>query len=133
MSDKKYIDGTPNRMPCRIERLLIDSHRAFLIVGLWVNEEATVESKEEIKPLYVNVPLKPYDQKLDRETQAHCRSITRNLKNKDSFDEIVEDHTKESIMGNVLLHVHKNLEDIIDNNQPEKPTRLNTDPYRKIK
>ncbi len=127
MSKKeKLIDGTPNRMPCRIERLMIDNHRAFLIVGLGYVEK-------QVKPLYINVPLKPYDQKLDRETQAHCRSITRNLKNKDSFDEIVEDHTKESIMGNVLLHVNKNLPDIIDNKQPEVPTKLNTDPYRKIK
>ena len=126
MTKKDNIDGTPNRMPCRIERLQIDNHRAFSIIGLGYIDD-------EIKPLYLSVPLKPYDQKLDRETQAHCRSITRNLKNKDTFDEIVEDHTKESIVGNVLHYIKKNLEDIIDNKQPEDVVRLNTDPYRKIK
>jgi hypothetical protein len=126
MTKNNYIDGTPNRMPCRIERLQIDNHRAFSIIGLGI-------INDEIKPLYLNVPLKPYDQKLDRETQAHCRSITRNLKNKDTFDEIVEDHTKESIVGNVLHYIQKNLGDIIDNKQPENAVRLNTDPYRKIK
>ena len=34
MTKNNYIDGTPNRMPCRIERLQIDDHRAFSIIGL---------------------------------------------------------------------------------------------------
>ena len=116
----------PNRLISRVLRLTIDNFRAFAILGFLPTETG-------IKPTYLRINIKPYEQTIDKEVKAHSISITNNLEEGKTFDSIVEDHTKESIVGNVLHHIKNNLEDIVANVQPDKAVRLSTDPYRKIK
>ena len=115
-----------NRLISRNIRLLIDDWRAFCILGF-------APSHTGLLPQYLRIYIKPYDQLVDREAKAHAISITKNLEKGETFESIIEDLTKESVVGNVLHYVKNNIEDIIDCKQAEKTVKLSTAPYRKIK
>jgi hypothetical protein len=115
-----------NRLIGRILKLNIDNYRAFARLGFALNDTG-------LKPILFAINIKPFDQLVDREAKAHSISITKNLEKGDTFEEIAEDLTKESIVGNVVHYIKNNLQDIIANKQPDKVVKLNTDPYRKIK
>ena len=110
----------------RNQKFLVDNYRVFAIIGFETNEVG-------LTARYLRMFLKPYEQTLDKECKAHCISITRNLEKDDSFEDIAEDLTKESIVGAVVHHIKNNLIDIISNIQPEKAVKLSTDPYKKVK
>ena len=80
----------PNRLISRVLRLTIDNFRAFAILGFLPTETG-------IKPTYLRINIKPYEQTIDKEVKAHSISITNNLEEGKTFDSIVEDHTKERI------------------------------------
>jgi len=108
------------------QRLIIDEWRAFCILGFQV-------SPTGLSPEYIRIYIKPYDGRLDQEVRSHARTVTKLLEKGDSLTDIVEDHTKESIVGNILHYVKNNMEDIIACKEVDKEVKLSTDPYRKIK
>jgi len=115
-----------NRMMSFTQKFVIDEWRAFCIMGFDV-------SPSGLSPEYLRIYIKPYDGRLDQEVRSHARTVTKLLEKGDTLTDIVEDHTKESIVGNILHYVKNNMEDIIACKQTEKEVRLSTDPYRKIK
>ena len=114
------------KLMSRNQKFLVDNYRVFAIIGFETNEVG-------LTARYLRLFLKPYEQRLDKECKAHCISITRNLEKDDSFEDIAEDLTKESIVGAVVHYIKSNLIDIIANVQPDKLVKLNTDPYKKVK
>tara|TARA_R100001460_G_C3552890_1_gene175286 strand:+ start:1016 stop:1372 length:357 start_codon:yes stop_codon:yes gene_type:complete len=115
-----------DRMISITQRLIIDEWRAFCILGFQV-------SPTGLSPEYIRIYIKPYDGRLDQEVRSHARTVTKLLEKGDSLTDIVEDHTKESIVGNILHYVKNNMEDIIACKEVDKEVKLSTDPYRKIK
>ena len=114
------------RLMGHTQRFVIDDYRAFALIGFEANETGVIAR-------HFRIFLKPYEQRLDKEIKSHCISITRNLEDGHSFDDIAEDLTKESIVGAVVHYIKSNLVEIIANVQTDKTVKLNTDPYRKIK
>ena len=114
------------KLMSRTQKFFVDGYRIYAIIGFETNEVG-------LTARYLRMFLKPYEQTLDKECKAHCISITRNLEKDDSFEDIAEDLTKESIVGAVVHHIKNNLIDIISNIQPEKAVKLSTDPYKKVK
>ena len=114
------------KLMSRNQKFFVDSYRVYAIIGFET-------SKVGITARYLRMFIKPYEQRIDKECKAHCISITRNLEKDDSFEDIAEDLTKESIVGAVVHYIKNNLIDIISNIQPEKAVKLSTDPYKKVK
>lgn len=114
------------KLMSRNQKFFVDSYRVYAIIGFET-------SKVGITARYLRMFIKPYEQRIDKECKAHCISITRNLEKDDSFEDIAEDLTKESIVGAVVHYIKNNLIDIVSNIQPEKPVKLSTDPYKKVK
>ena len=88
---------------------------------------------KNVEPVYLRIFIKPYDGTLDKEIKSHTISLTKNLEYGESLESLTDDLTKESIVSAVLHHVKNNLNDIKENNQPEKLVKLTTEPYKKIK
>ena len=114
------------KLMSRNQKFFVDSYRVYAIIGFET-------SKVGITARYLRMFIKPYEQRIDKECKAHCISITRNLEKDDSFEDIAEDLTKESIVVAVVHYIKNNLIDIVSNIQPEKPVKLSTDPYKKVK
>ena len=115
-----------NRLMSFTQKFVIDEWRAFCILGFDVTDSG-------LSPEYIRIYIKPYDGRLDQEVRSHARTVTKLLEKGDPLESIAEDHTKESIVGNILHYVKNNMEDIIAGKQTEKEVKLSTDPYRKIK
>jgi hypothetical protein len=115
-----------NRMESRNIRLLIDSWRAFGIIGYAMDENGISEN-------YLRIFIKPYEGTLDKEIKSHTITITEYLEEDKSLQDLCEKHTKESVVGNVLDYINKNRIEIWNREPLEKEVKLSTDPYRKIK
>ena len=114
------------KLMSRNQKFFVDGYRVYAIIGFETSEVG-------LTARYSRMFIKPYEQRIDKECKAHCISITRNLEKDDSFEDIAEDLTKESIVGAVVHYIKNNLIDIISNIQPEKAVKLSTDPYKKVK
>ena len=113
----------PNRMMSTTFTLPIDNRK---VVGI-VNYTA---GNEGITPLALWVKIKPTDSYLDRELRASGKLISRCLQHGEDLKDLAETLSQDNIIGQMVHYFHKNIEDIILGNQPDKRQRmLSTDPY----
>jgi len=113
----------PNRMMSTTFTLPIDNRK---VVGI-VNYTA---GNEGITPLALWVKIKPTDSYLDRELRASGKLISRCLQHGEDLKDLAETLSQDNIIGQMVHYFHKNIEDIILGNQPDKKQRmLSTDPY----
>ena len=113
----------PNRMMSTTFTLPIDNRK---VVGI-VNYTA---GNEGITPLALWVKIKPTDSYLDRELRASGKLISRCLQHGEDSKDLAETLSQDNIIGQMVHYFHKNIEDIILGNQPDKRQRmLSTDPY----
>ena len=121
--DKIMRHEIPNRMMSTTFTLPIDNRK---VVGI-VNYTA---GNEGITPLALWVKIKPTDSYLDRELRASGKLISRCLQHGEDLKDLAETLSQDNIIGQMVHYFHKNIEDIILGNQPDKKQRmLSTDPY----
>ena len=113
----------PNRMMSATFALPIDGRKVVGIVNY-------VPSETGLSPLAFWMKLKPTDSYLDRELRASGKLISRCLQNGESLKDLAETLSQDNIIGQMANYLHKNMEEIITGQQPDKKQRmLSTDPY----
>ena len=113
----------PNRMMSATFALPIDGRKVIGIVNY-------VPSEKGLTPLAFWMKLKPTDSYLDRELRASGKLISRCLQHGESLKELADTLSQDNIIGQMANYLHKNMEEIIIGQQPEKKQRmLSTDPY----
>ena len=113
----------PDRMMSTTFTLPIDNRKVVGIVNYVAGEQG-------VTPLALWVKIKPTDSYLDRELRASGKLISRCLQHGEDLKDVAETLSQDNIIGQMVHYFHKNIEDIILGNQPDKKQRmLSTDPY----
>lgn len=113
----------PDRMMSTTFTLPIDNRKVVGIVNYVAGEQG-------VTPLALWVKIKPTDSYLDRELRASGKLISRCLQHGEDLKDLAETLSQDNIIGQMVHYFHKNIEDIILGNQPDKKQRmLSTDPY----
>jgi|TARA_R110001583_G_scaffold106192_1_gene254351 hypothetical protein len=111
----------PNRMRSINVRLIIDNMPIVSTVDYLINSDGVL-------PVAIWVKTKKSESTLDRELRSSGKAVSLLLQYGCSLKEISETFTRDSIIGSAVWYVHKNLEDIIVGNQPDKLPNLSTQP-----
>ena len=123
IKENKVRKEIPNRMMSATFALPIDERRVVGILDY-------VASDSGITPMAFWIKLKPTDSYLDRELRASGKLISRCLQNNESLKDLVDTLYQDNIIGQMANYLHKNMEEIITGQQPDKKQRmLSTDPY----
>ena len=113
----------PNRMRSTTFTLPVDDRKVIGIVNYTVDNEG-------IQPQALWVKIKPTDSYLDRELRASGKLVSRLMQHGESLKDIVDTLSQDNIIGQMANYLHKNMEEIITGQQPDKKQRmLSTDPY----
>ena len=121
--DKIMRHKIPDRMMSTTFTLPIDNRKVVGIVNYVAGEQG-------VTPLALWVKIKPTDSYLDRELRASGKLISRCLQHGEDLKDLAETLSQDNIIGQMVHYFHKNIEDIILGNQPDKRQRmLSTDPY----
>jgi len=121
--DKIMRHEIPDRMMSTTFTLPIDNRKVVGIVNYVAGEQG-------VTPLALWVKIKPTDSYLDRELRASGKLISRCLQHGEDLKDLAETLSQDNIIGQMVHYFHKNIEDIILGNQPDKKQRmLSTDPY----
>ena len=121
--DKVMRHKIPDRMMSTTFTLPIDNRKVVGIVNYVAGEQG-------VTPLALWVKIKPTDSYLDRELRASGKLISRCLQHGEDLKDLAETLSQDNIIGQMVHYFHKNIEDIILGNQPDKRQRmLSTDPY----
>ncbi len=121
--DKIMRHEIPDRMMSTTFTLPIDNRKVVGIVNYVAGEQG-------VTPLALWVKIKPTDSYLDRELRASGKLISRCLQHGEDLKDLAETLSQDNIIGQMVHYFHKNIEDIILGNQPDKKQRmLLTDPY----
>ena len=111
----------PNRMRSINVRMLIDNQPIVSTIDYMINEEG-------VTPVAIWVKTKKSESTLDRELRSSGKAVSLLLQFGCSLNEISETFTRDSYIGSAVWYIHKNLEDIIAGNQPDKLPNLSTQP-----
>ena len=111
----------PNRMRSVNVRMIIDDMPI-------VAQLDHILSKTGITPVAIWVKTKKSESTLDRELRSSGKAVSLLLQYGCSLKEISETFTRDSIIGSVVWYLHKELEDILQGNQPDKLPKLSTQP-----
>ena len=111
----------PNRMRSVNVRMIIDDMP--IVATMDYNISGT-----GIAPVAIWVKTKKSESTLDRELRSSGKAVSLLLQYGCSLKEISETFTRDSIIGSVVWYLHKELEDILQGNQPEKLPKLSTQP-----
>ena len=111
----------PNRMRSVNVRMSIDDMPIVATMDYLINDSG-------ILPVAVWVKTKKSESTLDRELRSSGKAVSLLLQYGCSLKEISETFTRDSIIGSVVWYLHKELEDILQGNQPEKLPKLSTQP-----
>jgi hypothetical protein len=74
------------------------------------------------------VRTKKSESTLDREARSDGKATSLLLQFGCSLKEMVDTFTRDNVIGSVVWYVQKNLEDILEGNQPDKIPQLSTQP-----
>ena len=111
----------PNRMRSTNVRMLIDDMQIVATMDY-------ILSGTVITPVAVWVKTKKSESTLDRELRSSGKAVSLLLQYGCSIKEVSETFTRDSIIGSVVWYLYKNLEDILQGNQPDKLPKLSTQP-----
>ena len=111
----------PNRMRSVNVRMIIDDMPI-------VAQLDHILSKTGITPVAIWVKTKKSESTLDRELRSSGKAVSLLLQYGCSLKEISETFTRDSIIGSVVWYLHKEIEDILQGNQPDKLPKLSTQP-----
>ena len=111
----------PNRMGSTNVRMLIDDMPIVATMDY-------ILSSTGITPVAVWVKTKKSESTLDRELRSSGKAVSLLLQYGCSIKEVSETFTRDSIIGSVVWYLYKNLEDILQGNQPDKLPKLSTQP-----
>ena len=111
----------PNRMRSTNVRMLIDDMPIVATMDY-------ILSSTVITPVAVWVKTKKSESTLDRELRSSGKAVSLLLQYGCSIKEVSETFTRDSIIGSVVWYLYKNLEDILQGNQPDKLPKLSTQP-----
>jgi hypothetical protein len=113
----------PDRMQTVNIRMSIDNLR--VVASLDYNYSPT-----GITPMAIWVKIKPNESTLDRELRSSGKLASLLMQYGCPMKEIADTLTKDSIIGQVVNYITKNLEDILAGNQPDKIPNFSTDIYK---
>ena len=111
----------PNRMRSTNVRMLIDDMPIVATMDY-------ILSSTGITPVAVWVKTMKSESTLDRELRSSGKAVSLLLQYGCSIKEVSETFTRDSIIGSVVWYLYKNLEDILQGNQPDKLPKLSTQP-----
>ena len=111
----------PNRMRSVNVRMIIDDMPIVATLD-------HIISKTGITPVAIWVKTKKSESTLDRELRSSGKAVSLLLQYGCSLKEISETFTRDSIIGSVVWYLHKEIEDILQGNQPDKLPQLSTQP-----
>ena len=111
----------PNRMRSVNVRMSIDDMPIVATMDYLINDSG-------ILPVAVWVKTKKSESTLDRELRSSGKAVSLLLQYGCSIKEISETFTRDSIIGSVVWYLYKNLEDILQGEQPDKLPKLSTQP-----
>tara|TARA_R100001443_G_scaffold48680_1_gene61089 strand:- start:452 stop:832 length:381 start_codon:yes stop_codon:yes gene_type:complete len=111
----------PNRMRSVNVRMIIDDMPIVATLD-------HIISKTGITPVAIWVKTKKSESTLDRELRSSGKAVSLLLQYGCSLKEISETFTRDSIIGSVVWYLHKEIEDILQGNQPDKLPKLSTQP-----
>ena len=111
----------PNRMRSVNVRMSIDDMPIVATMDYLINDSG-------ILPVAVWVKTKKSESTLDRELRSSGKAVSLLLQYGCSIKEVSETFTRDSIIGSVVWYLYKNLEDILQGNQPDKLPKLSTQP-----
>ena len=111
----------PNRMRSVNVRMILDDMPIVATLD-------HIISKTGITPVAIWVKTKKSESTLDRELRSSGKAVSLLLQYGCSLKEISETFTRDSIIGSVVWYLHKELEDILQGNQPDKLPKLSTQP-----
>jgi hypothetical protein len=111
----------PNRMRSVNVRMSIDDMPIVATMDYLINDNG-------ILPVAVWVKTKKSESTLDRELRSSGKAVSLLLQYGCSIKEVSETFTRDSIIGSVVWYLYKNLEDILQGNQPDKLPKLSTQP-----
>ena len=111
----------PNRMRSTNVRMLIDDMPIVATMDYILSDPG-------ITPVAVWVKTKKSESTLDRELRSSGKAVSLLLQYGCSIKEVSETFTRDSIIGSVVWYLYKNLEDILQGNQPDKLPKLSTQP-----
>ena len=111
----------PNRMRSVNVRMIIDDMPIVATLD-------HIISKTGITPVAIWVKTKKSESTLDRELRSSGKAVSLLLQYGCPLKEISETFTRDSIIGSVVWYLHKEIEDILQGNQPDKLPKLSTQP-----
>ena len=111
----------PNRMRSVNVRMLIDDMPIVATMDYMLSDTG-------ITPVAVWVKTKKSESTLDRELRSSGKAVSLLLQYGCSIKEISETFTRDSIIGSGVWYLYKNLEDILQGEQPDKLPKLSTQP-----
>ena len=111
----------PNRMQCMTSPLNIDN--IFYRVTL---DYITTDTGITVVAIWVRT--KKSESTLDREARSDGKATSLLLQFGCALKEMVDTFTRDNVIGSVVWYVQKNLEDILEGNQPDKIPQLSTQP-----
>ena len=111
----------PNSMQCMTFPLNIDN--IFYRVTL---DYITTDTGITVVAIWVRT--KKSESTLDREARSDGKATSLLLQFGCALKEMVDTFTRDNVIGSVVWYVQKNLEDILEGNQPDKIPQLSTQP-----
>ena len=111
----------PNRMRSVNVRMSIDDMPIVATMDYLINDNG-------ILPVAVWVKTKKSESTLDRELRSSGKAVSLLLQYGCTLKEISETFTRDSIIGSVVWYLHKELEEILQGNGPDKLPKLSTQP-----
>jgi len=111
----------PNRMRSINVRMIIDNMPIVSTIDYIINLQGVI-------PVAIWVKTKKSESTLDRELRSSGKAVSLLLQFGCPIKEIAETFTRDSIIGSAVWYINKNLEDIINCNQPDKLPNLSTQP-----
>jgi len=111
----------PNRMRSVNVRMIIDDMPIVATLD-------HIISKTGITPVAIWVKTKKSESTLDRELRSSGKAVSLLLQYGCSLKEISETFTRDNVIGSVVWYIQKNLQDILEGNQPDKLPQLSTQP-----
>jgi len=111
----------PNRMRSINVRMIIDNMPIVATIDYIINLDGVL-------PVAIWVKTKKSESTLDRELRSSGKAVSLLLQFGCPIKEIAETFTRDSIIGSAVWYINKNLEDIINCNQPDKLPNLSTQP-----
>ena len=111
----------PNRMRSVNVRMIIDEMPIVATLD-------HIISKTGITPAAVWVKTKKSESTLDRELRSSGKAVSLLLQYGCSLKEISETFTRDSIIGSVVWYLHKELDGILQGDQPDNLPKLSTQP-----